>query len=457
MLDEQCAHPELLSFGYKHIPVGGSQQAALRGLRALPSGGLGHYSALIVRLRTEMVPAVHPREAHEEQRPPRPPRGAPVPRIDFRVSYSDLIGVDRGRDVLLERSSSPRSTTASRSAARRTTPRRWATSSPCREVSSPGLSPIIDGRTRTSTTLQRHCRGSRAPCGAWPTPSSAGRPGGSPRVVAPPGSREKLSRARPRPIVGPELEFYLLEQDVSRHRAGSGTARRTGNVYIVRPQGRPREHSDQSLRQLCGVRARRGCGEPRVLLRSVRDQPLALRGARRRRPRLPFQDRGPGAARIRASWPPSWPSRSTTRAARASTSTSPPGPTTGKPSSTTRTGGRTVGHRSVRGRRRTRARTGTGRVAEPHDQLLQAVRPGHPGSVADRLGAGQPQRDDPDPTGAGTCLADGASTRRRLCQPLSGRRRVPRRCLSRHQGQAGSSREARGLRLRHRQGRDASG
>ena len=54
---------------------------------------------------------------------------------------------------------------------------------------------------------------------------------------------------------------------------------------------------------------------------------------------------------------------------------------------------RAVRHRPARDRRRAAARPGARRPGEPDDQLLQAVRPGHPGALADRLGPGQPQRD----------------------------------------------------------------
>ena len=85
---------------------------------------------------------------------------------------------------------------------------------------------------------------------------------------------------------------------------------------------------------------------------------------------------------------------------------------------------------------------------EPDDQLLQALRARHPRAVADRLGAGQPQRDGPDPARAWVGVPDGGPARRRDRQPLPGDRRGRCRDLPRGPRQGRAAGAARGLRLR---------
>ena len=93
---------------------------------------------------------------------------------------------------------------------------------------------------------------------------------------------------------------------------------------------------------------------------------------------------------------------------------------------------RPVGRGPARDRRRPRPRPGAERAAEPDDQLLQAVRPGHARALADRLGPGQPQRDGPDPAGARARRPDGGPARRRHRQPLPGHGRRRRGGLPGH-------------------------
>ena len=83
---------------------------------------------------------------------------------------------------------------------------------------------------------------------------------------------------------------------------------------------------------------------------------------------------------------------------------------------------RAVRHRQARHRRRAAARPGGRGPGQPHDQLLQALRPGHPGPLADRLGPGQPQRDGPHPARAGTGRPHGGPAGRRHREPVPDRR-----------------------------------
>ena len=77
---------------------------------------------------------------------------------------------------------------------------------------------------------------------------------------------------------------------------------------------------------------------------------------------------------------------------------------------------------------------------QPDHQLLQAVRPRHPRAVADRLGAGQPQRDGADSARARQGISDGAPAGRRQREPLPRDRRTAGRGVPRHPRQAGACR-----------------
>ena len=94
-------------------------------------------------------------------------------------------------------------------------------------------------------------------------------------------------------------------------------------VYTVGPQADPdgrRAPDHRGAGRLGHGHVRR---QPRVHELAVRDQPAPRAGADRRRPRVPAEVRGQGRRRAqRAASPRSWASRSTTRAAPASTSTS---------------------------------------------------------------------------------------------------------------------------------------
>ena len=98
-----------------------------------------------------------------------------------------------------------------------------------------------------------------------------------------------------RPIVGPELEFFVLERDASAPTGWRRYGEATGNVYVAGLKGDPENILLRALRQLSALRAGRRGRQPRVLQRPVRDQPLALRRAGRRRPGVPLQDADQGA------------------------------------------------------------------------------------------------------------------------------------------------------------------
>ena len=90
---------------------------------------------------------------------------------------------------------------------------------------------------------------------------------------------EKYAARDLAPVVGPELEFFLLERDPSAPGACAATSTST---RASTPSGRSLV-GPCTLEQLRPARARR---EPRVHELAVRDQHRALRSARRRRPRF---------------------------------------------------------------------------------------------------------------------------------------------------------------------------
>ena len=98
-----------------------------------------------------------------------------------------------------------------------------------------------------------------------------------------------------RPIVGPELEFYVLERTDKNPTGWQRYGEATGNVYVAGLKGDPENVLLRTLRHLSAYRARGGRREPRVLQRTVRDQFVALRGTRCRRPCFPLQERHSGA------------------------------------------------------------------------------------------------------------------------------------------------------------------
>ena len=251
-----------------------------------------------------------------------------------RVGYSDLIGTERGRDVLVNRFA-------------RTVGDGVAF---CRSVY--GTTPMgdvvdIEGGLEAGlpdvlafpdvSTLQA------VPWepGVAHVIADVFNPDGSPSEESPRTVLkrviEQFAELGMQPIVGPELEFYVLER--TRQEPDRLAALRRGHRQRVRRrlEGRSGERAAPHAAAALGVRPRGRRREPRVLQRPVRDQSLALRGPRCRRPRVPVQERRSRSWRARrTSWQRSWPSRSTTRAAPDSIFTSPPGTTPGNRCSTTR-------------------------------------------------------------------------------------------------------------------------
>ena len=208
-----------------------------------------------------------------------------------RVGYSDLIGTERGRDVLVNRFA-------------RTVGDGVAF---CRSVY--GTTPMgdvvdIEGGLDAGlpdvvafpdlSTMQ-------------PVPWEPGvahciadvfNPDGSPSAESPrmvlKRVVEQFAELGMRPIVGPELEFYVLERPTESDRLAA--LRRGDRQRLrVRAEGRPGERAAPDAAPAVGVRPRGRRREPRVLQRPVRDQPVALRRARRRRPGVPVQGGDPGA------------------------------------------------------------------------------------------------------------------------------------------------------------------
>ena len=235
-----------------------------------------------------------------------------------RVSYPDLIGVDRGRDVLLDvLPAAMEHGLAFCRAVYHTSPMGDVVPVPGGlEAGLPDIAVFPDLSSLTALPWEPHA--------AWCI-GEAFAPGGEPAPEAPRTVvrrvAERISALGYELACGPELEFYLCEQ------APDGRWRRyaddPGNVYVVGRKGDPQglllSHAQAATRR----RTAGDGGQPRVLARPVRDQP----GSFRRWSTRPTGRSGssPPCRRSRASaacWPRSWPSRSTTRAGRASTCTS---------------------------------------------------------------------------------------------------------------------------------------
>ena len=255
----------------------------------------------------------------------------------IRVSYPDLIGVDRGRDVLIDELPTVMGHgIAFCRAVFHTSPRGDVV--PIQgglESGLPDIKVVPDLTTLTDLPWEpgaAWCLGDTfaqdgAPRAESPREVAAGSPHGSPSSASPrssdPSSSSTCASRRPR-----------------RASAGSDTRTRpaTSTWSVAR-----------ATRRACCCRCCATCatpasghrGQPRVQRGPVRDQPQPLRARRRRGPRVPARSRPFRRSRgTRGCWPPSWPSPSTTRAAAASTCTCPWWTATTRTCSATRRGRR---------------------------------------------------------------------------------------------------------------------
>jgi glutamine synthetase len=155
----------------------------------------------------------------------------------IRVSYSDMIGVDRGRDVLLEELETALGHgLAFCRAIYHTSPRGDVV--PVQGGLESGL-PDIKARPDLSTLTDLPWE----PGAAWVLADvdaiDGGPAGEGPRHVARHVSA-KLAELGLRAVIGPELEFYVLEPDDTCDRGWKRYADEPGNVYVVGRKGDPR-------------------------------------------------------------------------------------------------------------------------------------------------------------------------------------------------------------------------
>jgi len=164
-----------------------------------------------------------------------------------RVSYSDMIGVDRGRDVLLEELPTAMGHgLAFCRAIFHTSP--MGDVVPVAGGLDAGL-PDVSVRPDLSTL---------APLPWEPNTASAignvfgadGQPHSeSPRAVLQ-RVEALLAEHNVHGVIGPELEYYLLEPDPSSPNGLKRYADAPGNVYVVGSKGDPKRHLIKSLRML---------------------------------------------------------------------------------------------------------------------------------------------------------------------------------------------------------------
>jgi glutamine synthetase len=155
----------------------------------------------------------------------------------IRVSYPDLIGVDRGRDVLLEELESTLGHgIAFCRAVYHTSP--MGDVVPVQGGVESGL-PDISARPDLSTLTDLPWEPGALWCLADTTVPGGAAAEESPREVAR-RVRERLAELGLSAVVGPELEFYLLEEDTASPTGWKRYADAPGNVYVVGRKGDPR-------------------------------------------------------------------------------------------------------------------------------------------------------------------------------------------------------------------------
>ncbi len=155
----------------------------------------------------------------------------------IRVSYPDLIGVDRGRDVLIDELQNVMGHgIAFCRAVYHTTP--MGDVVPVQGGIESGL-PDITARPDLSTITNLPWEPGAAWCLADTTVLGGLVAEESPREVARRISA-KLSEVGVSAVIGPELEFYLLEEDPASANGWRRYADQPGNVYVVGRKGDPK-------------------------------------------------------------------------------------------------------------------------------------------------------------------------------------------------------------------------
>jgi glutamine synthetase len=155
----------------------------------------------------------------------------------IRVSYSDLIGVDRGRDVLLEELESVLDHgIAFCRAVFHTSP--MGDVVPVQGGIESGL-PDISARPDLATLTDLPWEPGALWCLADTTVLGGQAAEESPRELAR-RVTARLADLGLRAVVGPELEFYVLEQDESSPQGWRRYADAPGNVYVVGRKGDPK-------------------------------------------------------------------------------------------------------------------------------------------------------------------------------------------------------------------------
>jgi glutamine synthetase len=154
----------------------------------------------------------------------------------IRVSYSDLIGVDRGRDVLIdELGTALDHGLAFCRAVYHTSP--MGDVVPVQGGLESGL-PDISAHPDLDTLTDLPWEPGALWCLADTTVLGGTAAEEAPRQVTR-RVADRLAELGLRAVVGPELEFYLLEQDPSSHQGWKRYAEAPGNVYVVGRKGDP--------------------------------------------------------------------------------------------------------------------------------------------------------------------------------------------------------------------------
>ena len=265
---------------------------------------------------------------------------------------------------------------------------------------------------------------------------------------------EQFAELGMKPIVGPELEFYVLEADETSPTGWKRYGEATGNVYVAGRKGDPENVLLRSLRHLDGygldvVAANHefSSGQFEINLwhseaLDAADRAFRFKAAVKELARMeaklatfmakPYNDEGGSGFHLHFS---TWDDDGTALF---------DGPDA-------KDGLSDVAHQAIAGI--LAHAPAAGRAGQPDRQLLQALRPGHVGPVADRLGTGQPQRDGADPARArstppaSSCASATPAPTRTSSSPLCSAR--PTWAFATKLDPAG---RARGLRLRPDQG-----